>query len=292
MSILRILSSASARLFFISNLFQFTFTTKYDGIAIINWLWFWVRTNRNWEGCFNRPRRLKARSITFFGQVDSTRWALQKTHLGPPGRERATDIDIHLVDAVRSTPQVDFGQIGRLGSWKGGPTWPGGGVCVNRDCAPKSSIAVSFISNLSHLGSPPGRIPQVPTVLKGGYLWNPDTTRSNDFALLYNIFDPFSLLFDPININHEALYIGHSIYRRAPFWRIAYRANAFYQVESTPALASRRGAYTPQIAPRWAVKVSTWLRPPGGADMAQKSYRTCPLARRVKLKMYASSSPP
>jgi hypothetical protein len=39
-------------------------------------------------------------------------------HLGPPGRERATDIDIHLVDAVRSTPQVDFGQIGRLGSKK------------------------------------------------------------------------------------------------------------------------------------------------------------------------------
>jgi hypothetical protein len=37
-------------------------------------------------------------------------------HLGPPGRERATDIDIHLVDTVRSTPQVDFGQIGRLGS--------------------------------------------------------------------------------------------------------------------------------------------------------------------------------
>ena len=37
-------------------------------------------------------------------------------HLGRPGRERATDIDIHLVHAVRSTPRVDFGQIGRLGS--------------------------------------------------------------------------------------------------------------------------------------------------------------------------------
>ena len=42
--------------------------------------------------------------------------ALKKPPGGPPGRERATDIDIHLVDTVRSTLQVDFGQIGRLGS--------------------------------------------------------------------------------------------------------------------------------------------------------------------------------
>ena len=39
--------------------------------------------------------------------------------------------------------------------------------------------------------------------------------------------------------------------------------NAFYQVESTPALAFRRGTYYPKIAPRWALKSPTWLRPPG-----------------------------
>ena len=49
-------------------------------------------------------------------------------------------------------------------------------------------IAASFVSNLSHLGSPPGRIPPVPTVLKG---WNTDTTRSIDS-------DPFSPPRDPI----------------------------------------------------------------------------------------------
>jgi hypothetical protein len=89
-------------------------------------------------------------------------------HLGPLGRERATDIDIHLVVTVRSTPQVDFGQIGCLGSLKGGSTWPGGGVRVSRDYAPESSIAAWLISNTSHLGCPPGRIPPGPAVLKGG----------------------------------------------------------------------------------------------------------------------------
>ena len=69
----------------------------------------------------------------------------------------------------------------------------------------------------------------------------------------------------------------------APFWRIAYRTNAFYQVESTPAMASRRGVYTLQIAPRWALKVLTWLRPPGGVDLAKKSYRTYPKALRKLL---------
>ena len=58
--------------------------------------------------------------------------------------------------------------------------------------------------------------------------------------------------------------------------RIACRTNTFYQVKSTPALASRRGAYFPKIAPRWALKSSTWLRPPGGVDLAKKSYRTGP----------------
>ena len=144
-----------------------------------------------------------ARSTPPGGRSKKPTWV----HLGPSGRERATDIDIHLVDTVRSTPQVDFGQIGRLG----------GGVHVNRDCAPKSSIAVSFVSNLSHLGSPPGRIPQVPTVLKGGYLSNPGTTRSIDSALLHDILNPFLPSRDPINISHKALYIGNSIYRRAPF---------------------------------------------------------------------------
>ena len=130
------------------------------------------------------------------------------------------------------------------------------------------NVAASFVSNSSHLGSPPGRIPQVPTILKGGCLWNPDTARSIDSTLLHDIFNLFSPLRDLININHKALYIAHSIYRRSFL--------AFYQVESTPALASRRGAYTPQIAPRWALKVSTWLRPPGGVDLAKKSYRNVP----------------
>ena len=64
---------------------------------------------------------------------------------------------------------------------------------VNRDWAPKCSIAASFVSNLSHLGSLLGRILQVPTVLKGGYLSNPGTTRSIDSAFLYDIFDLFLL---------------------------------------------------------------------------------------------------
>ena len=62
---------------------------------------------------------------------------------------------------------------------------------VNCDWAPKCSIAASFVSNLSHLGSLPGRIPQVPTVLKGGYLLNPSTTRLINSAFLYNIFNLF-----------------------------------------------------------------------------------------------------
>ena len=99
---------------------------------------------------------------------------------------------------------MDFGQTGRLGSRKGGFTWPDGGVRVNRDCAPKSSIVASFVSNLSHLGSPPGRIPSGPTVLKGGSRWNLDTTRSIDSAL-NDIFDPFSPSRDPIR-------------RYSPFW--------------------------------------------------------------------------
>ncbi|OCK95052.1 uncharacterized protein K441DRAFT_84295 [Cenococcum geophilum 1.58] len=71
------------------------------------------------------------------------------------------------------------------------------------------------------------------------------------------------IFFDPVSPSRDPI-------------RIAYRTNAFYQVESTPALASRRGAYTLQIAPRWALKISTWLRPPGGTEPAKKSYRTCP----------------
>ena len=55
---------------------------------------------------------------------------------------------------------------------------------------------MSFVSNLSHLGSPPRRIPQVPTVLKGGYLLNPGTTRLINSAFLYNIFNLFLLLRD------------------------------------------------------------------------------------------------
>jgi len=69
-------------------------------------------------------------------------------------------------------------------------------VRVNRNWAPKYSIAASFVSNLSHLGSPPRRIPQVPTVLKGGYLLNPGTTRLINSAFLYNIFNLFLLLRD------------------------------------------------------------------------------------------------
>ena len=68
---------------------------------------------------------------------------------------------------------------------------------VNRDWAPKYSIVASFVSNSSYLGSPPRRIPQVPTVLKGGYLLNPSTTRLNNSAFFYNIFNPFLLLHDP-----------------------------------------------------------------------------------------------
>jgi hypothetical protein len=44
------------------------------------------------------------------GALKKPTWA----HLGPPGRERATDIDIYLVYTVHLTPQVDFGQIGGL----------------------------------------------------------------------------------------------------------------------------------------------------------------------------------
>ena len=75
---------------------------------------------------------------------------------------------------------------------------PGGGVRANRDCTPKSSIAASFVSNLSHPGSPPGRIPPGPTVLKGGPRWDTNTTWLIDSALLRDIFDLFSLLRDPI----------------------------------------------------------------------------------------------
>ena len=48
------------------------------------------------------------------GALKKATWATWG-HLGPLGRERATDIDIHQVVTVRSTPQVDFGQIGVLG---------------------------------------------------------------------------------------------------------------------------------------------------------------------------------
>ena len=53
-----------------------------------------------------------ARSTPPGGRSKNATWG----HPGPPGRERATHIDIHLMDTVCSTPQVDFGQIGRLGS--------------------------------------------------------------------------------------------------------------------------------------------------------------------------------
>ena len=58
-------------------------------------------------------------------------------------------------------------------------------------------IVASFVSNTSHLGSPPGRIPSGPTVLKGGSRWNLDTTRSID-STLNDIFDPFPPSRDPI----------------------------------------------------------------------------------------------
>ena len=54
-------------------------------------------------------------------------------------------------------------------------------------------VAASFVSNSSHLGSLPGRIPLVPTVLKGrgSYWWNTDTARPIDSAL-HDIFDRLS----------------------------------------------------------------------------------------------------
>ena len=45
----------------------------------------------------------------------------QKSHLGPTGGSRATQIDIHLVEVVRLVTQVDFGQVGGLGSQKSSP---------------------------------------------------------------------------------------------------------------------------------------------------------------------------
>ena len=77
----------------------------------------------NWDirggDCSEHVPILTARSTTFLARATPPVGALKKppgatwVHLGPPGRERATDIDIHLVHTVRSTPQVDFRQIGR-----------------------------------------------------------------------------------------------------------------------------------------------------------------------------------
>ena len=46
-------------------------------------------------------------------------------------------------------------------------------------------------------------------------------------------------------------------------------------MEITSALAFGGGAYILRIAPRWTLKSATWLRPPGGVDLAKKIYRTC-----------------
>jgi len=73
---------------------------------------------------------------------------------------------------------------------------PGGGVRAYRDHTPKSSIAASFVSNLSHLGSPPRRIPPRPAVLK----WGPSRTLTTWLinSALCNNFNLFSLLYNLI----------------------------------------------------------------------------------------------
>jgi hypothetical protein len=97
----------------------------------------------------------------------------------PPGRERATDIEIHLVDTVRSTPRWNLGRSVVLVAEK--EVSPG--VRANRDCAPKSNIAAGLLSIQAtwavHLGE-----------FHQGYWWNIETTRPIDSAL-HDIFDLF-----------------------------------------------------------------------------------------------------
>ena len=67
------------------------------------------------------------------------------------------------MDIIRLTPQVDLGRLVVL--------------AVKKEVLSSyieafalttiALIAASFISNLSHLGNPPRRIPLVPTVLRG-----------------------------------------------------------------------------------------------------------------------------
>ena len=100
---------------------------------------------------------------------------------------------------------------------------------------------------------------------------NPSTTRSINSALLYNIFNLFLLLRNLINVNYKALYISYSINRRSSdniaalyayiinkYIRNYYMLNKrLPQVEITPTLAFRGGAYILRIAPRWTLKLVT-----------------------------------
>ena len=75
----------------------------------------------------------------------------QKICLGPPGGSRATQIDIHLVEVVRLVTQVDFGQVGGLGSQKSSPYLARWSPRVNRDCTAKSRIDCAILAKIAHL---------------------------------------------------------------------------------------------------------------------------------------------
>ena len=74
-----------------------------------------------------------------------------KSHLGPPGGSRATQIDIHLVGVVRLVTQVDFGQVGGLGSQKSSPYLARWSPRVSRDYTAKSSIDCAILAKIAHL---------------------------------------------------------------------------------------------------------------------------------------------
>ena len=81
----------------------------------------------------------------------------------PTSRKWATNIDIRLVDIVHLTPQVDLGRLVILVVKKKVSS----GYIEAFALTTIALIAASFISNLSHLGSLPRRIPLVSTVLRG-----------------------------------------------------------------------------------------------------------------------------
>ena len=113
------------------------------------------------RGCFSTGSPtcfllLRACLVTFFGQVKLARWAVKKSTWA------------HLVGVVRLVTQVDFGQMGGLGSQKSSPYLARWSLRVSRDYTAKSRIDCAILAKIAHLAGEMCPISPVPLLLRGG----------------------------------------------------------------------------------------------------------------------------